>query len=292
MEKGYTDPSWLASFWGMSTSTVRDYKREAKHVRLADEDRKKIQRIKNQQDCSLPEAVKTYYECDEPRRNGDYNRGVLYTFGYAFFALLMGINFGPLAFSFLILAAPVGVFLWVKSESLLGALDSVAEYLNTVLINSRDTLVGIGDNTKSITDWIGDSLRGTGFYEIFSDGRWHPFITPSENFTAVSYVQYVLGYSRYLLLFPILFDLAFTTFRYYLYPHNQDSYMASWHRWVYYMGGLVLVYLIYLIFNILIDQTIGGLIPKWSRLVASATLTLAVWILSDLLNDKWGIVEG
>lgn len=61
MEKGYTDTTWLASFWDMSTSTVRDYKKEAKHKDLAEEDRQRIQEIMEEQDCDLPQAVMIYY---------------------------------------------------------------------------------------------------------------------------------------------------------------------------------------------------------------------------------------
>lgn len=61
MEKGYTDTAWLASFWDMSTSTVRDYKREAEHKNLAESDRQEIRQIMEKQDCDLPKAVMIHY---------------------------------------------------------------------------------------------------------------------------------------------------------------------------------------------------------------------------------------
>lgn len=61
MEKGYTDKEWLAKFWDMSISTIRKYKKEAKDIRLTEEDRKEIKRIQDKLNCSLPTAVKEYY---------------------------------------------------------------------------------------------------------------------------------------------------------------------------------------------------------------------------------------
>jgi hypothetical protein len=61
MEKGHRNPSWLAHFWGVSTNTAKLYMKEAKFVKLNENDKEKIMKIKEKENCTLPEAVATYY---------------------------------------------------------------------------------------------------------------------------------------------------------------------------------------------------------------------------------------
>lgn len=61
IEKGHDDIDWLANFWGVSRNTIQGYIKEAKHVRLDESDREKINEIKSKKNCSLSDAVAIYY---------------------------------------------------------------------------------------------------------------------------------------------------------------------------------------------------------------------------------------
>jgi hypothetical protein len=62
MDRGYKETGWLASFWDLSSDTIRDYKNEAEHKTVSKKHRKKIKRIKDWEDEDTPTAVKTYYD--------------------------------------------------------------------------------------------------------------------------------------------------------------------------------------------------------------------------------------
>lgn len=61
MENGYNNAVWLSNFWGLSSSTIRDYKKEAASITSAQEDRDRIREIMNKEDCDIPEAVSIHY---------------------------------------------------------------------------------------------------------------------------------------------------------------------------------------------------------------------------------------
>lgn len=62
MESGYSDPYYIATFWGISSNTAKTYMKEAAYVRLVDEDRDKIKAIQEKENCDLPTAIAKYYE--------------------------------------------------------------------------------------------------------------------------------------------------------------------------------------------------------------------------------------
>jgi hypothetical protein len=132
----------------------------------------------------------------------------------------------------------------------------------------------------AVSNWIANSSIDSWLIDRLSGLMWHPFLLPEKNFHYINYLQYALGYIRYLLIFPLPFDLIFSTFRYYLYPHNQDSYMASWHRWVYYMGALMYIPLFpfiqgrtqFLLSYVISEPSLNGL-----PLLATAILYVSIW---------------
>ena len=115
---------------------------------------------------------------------------------------------------------------------------------------------------------------------------WHPFTEPEENIEPFRTLQPILGYLRYLLMMPILFDLFWSTIRYYNWDHNQDSYSEAWNRWVYYMGGVTLIFLTLLSFSILLQVFLGDLEQDWIILTVCSLATLLAWIVVDLVQSR------
>ena len=114
MEHGYTDTSQLATFWGMSSSTIRKYKKEAKHVSLAQEDRDNIQEIKQHHDCTLPQAVKKYYHGETPpsQQSSAWIGWVIWGIGLLYFT-----STGIVGFFLYLIPSVITYLLWPSDNS-------------------------------------------------------------------------------------------------------------------------------------------------------------------------------